>query len=124
VITCGAQIERDLEQWGEWSRRYSDGMGFPTMTGFRRLAGAPLDWDYDISFVPIIFNISEDYALKLDRIIADMKNKQGGLECKTALEGIYVMHMPKAKLCKAMRVNTVKLNQILDNAKLYVSLKI
>ncbi len=124
MIRSDAQIDRDLSQWGEWARRYCDGLGFPSMTGFRREAGAPLDWEYDITHVPIYFDISEEYALALDKIIGDLINRNGGLECRTAIEGFYRYRMTKKKLSEAMKISVRHLDRILENAKLFISLKV
>jgi hypothetical protein len=124
MIRSDTQIDRDLMQWGEYSRRYCDGLGFPSMTGFRREAGAPLDWEYDINHVPVPYDITEDYALLLDGIIANLINRKGGLECRTALDGFYKYRMTKKKLSESMRITVRQLDKVLENAKLYISIKL
>lgn len=96
-------IHWELEQWAEWARRDHHGLGYPSMTGFRRLAGAPLDWEHDKNYIPVALEISEDRALKLDKLIASLD-----LDLRTVLYLYYYKKYDFSKTGKALTISREK----------------
>lgn len=93
-------IHDHLVQWGMWSKEDEcERLGYPSMTTFRRLAGATLDWDYDIKDVPIYRTISDEQAGHLDKEISRLD-----LDLKTVLFLYYVERMKVGKIEKAMKI--------------------
>ena len=54
------------------------------MTPFRRLAGATLDWDYDVKEVPVYLTMQDDTALRIDKCIGKLD-----LDLRTAVYLFY-----------------------------------
>lgn len=101
-----------LTQWGLWSKDLeSDKLGYPKMTAFRRLAGATLDWDYDVKDVPIYRDMSDEEAGALDKIITRLD-----LDLRTAIYLRYVENYRIGKIEKAMKLKRNGASKLIDTA--------
>lgn len=71
-------IDVDLCGWAEWSRfQVGNKTGYPTMQPFTRMR-------HDAGYVPE-FNIDDDYAMIVDRAIANLKPLNYDLYCVVRL---------------------------------------
>jgi hypothetical protein len=71
-------IDVDLCAWAEWSRfQAGNKTGYPTMQPFTRMR-------HDAGYVPE-FNIDDDYAMVVDRAIANLKPLNYDLYCVVRL---------------------------------------
>lgn len=118
--TLGLGIEKELEQWGLWAERNDDPqIGYPSMTPERRLSGAPLEWDYDVNYVPRYVTITDDRAADIDRVVASLP-----LDLRTAIYLRYRKEYRIEKIAKALstqilkkRISRDKASQLLETGR-------
>lgn len=106
-------IDNLLRHWAAWNKRDTPGCkGYPNMTGFRRLAGATLDWEHDIKDIPFYSNMGDDAALIIDKAVTGLD-----LDLRTALYLYYIKEYRLNKIEKAMKLKRNQAAEKLHTAR-------
>ncbi|TQV89537.1 hypothetical protein [Aliikangiella coralliicola] len=110
-------IHQELIQWGLWARTENNpGIGYPKMTSYRRLAGAPLDWEYNPNEIKQPITITDDRATQIDKVISSLD-----LDLKTAVYLHYHEDYNVSKIGEAMRISRHQASALITTGKRVIS---
>lgn len=102
-------IDIDLKAWAEWSRYQSGAkIGYPTIQPFTRLLPD------NIGYVPD-YSINEDYAMVIDRMVANLNPLNNDLFLVVQL--YYLHRKNQRKIAEILRCSEQKIKQKLSTAR-------